>query len=167
MFFSGFQIFYANNIKADKGVELTPTQVKDQPSVKWKAEQGSFYTLAMVDPDAPSRKDPKMREWQHWLVGNIPANEIQKGQVLSEYIGAGPPKGTGEHRYVFLVYKQPSGKISFTEPKLSNKSGKNRGKFSIKKFADKYELGKPIAGNFFQAQWDDYVPKLYAQLDAN
>ncbi|KAF8414558.1 hypothetical protein L210DRAFT_3434826, partial [Boletus edulis BED1] len=26
------------------------------------------YTLVMTDPDAPSRSDPKMGEWRHWLV---------------------------------------------------------------------------------------------------
>jgi hypothetical protein len=37
-------------------------------------------------------------------------------------------------------------------------------KFSIKKFAQKYNLGNPIAGNLFQAQYDAYVPKLYGQF---
>lgn len=45
------------------------------------------------------------------------------------------------------------------------RSGDNRGCFAIRKFAAKYNLGDPVAGNFYQAQWDDYVPKLYAQLD--
>lgn len=31
-------------------------------------------------------------------------------------------------------------------------------------FADEYKLGNPIAGNFYQAQYDDYVPVLHAQL---
>jgi len=44
------------------------------------------------------------------------------------------------------------------------RSGKHRGKFSIRKFAEKYHLGQPIAGNVYQAKWDDYVPKLYEQL---
>lgn len=30
------------------GSELTPTNVKDQPSVQWNAEEGSFYTLLMT-----------------------------------------------------------------------------------------------------------------------
>ncbi|KXJ73983.1 hypothetical protein RP20_CCG014609 [Aedes albopictus] len=43
-------------------------------------------------------------------------------------------------------------------------SSQGRGKFSIQKFSEKYQLGIPVAGNFFQAQYDDYVPKLYRQL---
>lgn len=30
------------------GVELTPTQVKDQPTVEWEAEDGAHYTLLMT-----------------------------------------------------------------------------------------------------------------------
>ena len=49
----------------------------------------------MTDPDAPSRLEPKFREWHHWLVINIPGNQVEKGDEISQYIGAGPPKGTG------------------------------------------------------------------------
>lgn len=159
------EVSYSSGVKVDNGNTLTPTQVKDIPTVKWTADSGSFYTLCMTDPDAPSRKEPKFREWHHWLVGNIPGNDIAKGETLSAYVGSGPPKGTGLHRYVFVVYKQ-SGKLSFDEKRLTNTSGDNRGKFSIKKFAEKYKLGDPIAGNFYQAEWDDYVPILYKQLGA-
>ncbi|XP_043482232.1 protein D2-like isoform X1 [Leptopilina heterotoma] len=161
---SVLDVTYANNLKVEIGKVLTPTQVKDPPSVKWDAESGAFYTLCMTDPDAPSRKEPKFREWHHWLVGNISGNNIASGETLSEYVGAGPPEGTGLHRYVFLIYKQ-SGKLTFDEKRLTNRSGDNRGGFAIRKFASKYKLGDPIYGNMFQAEWDDYVPILYKQLD--
>lgn len=117
----------------------------------------------VTDPDAPSRKDPKFREWHHWLVGNILGSKVSQGEVLSEYIGSGPPEGTGLHRYVFLLYKQPE-KLTFDERRLTNRSADNRGNFSIRKFALKYKLGDPIAGNMYQAEFDDYVPLLYKQL---
>lgn len=155
---------YPSGATIQTGKELTPTQVKDKPEVKWAAKTEEYYTLAMVDPDAPSRESPKFREWHHWLVGNIFGSDINKGEVLSDYIGSGPPKGTGLHRYVFLVYKQP-GKCDFTKvQKLPNNSGDKRGKFSISKFADQFKFGPPVAGNFYVAQYDDYVPKLYAKL---
>jgi len=68
------------------------------------------------------------------------------------------------HRYVFLVYKQASGKLQFDEPRLTNRSGDGRGKQSVSKFASKHALGDPVAGNYYQAEWDSYVPKLYEQL---
>ncbi|KAJ3639532.1 hypothetical protein Zmor_002887 [Zophobas morio] len=157
------EVSYPSGVKVDLGNELTPTQVKDIPSVKWNADNNAVYTLCMTDPDAPSRQDPKFREWHHWLVGNIPGGNVDQGEILSAYVGSGPPKGTGLHRYVFLIYKQ-NGKINFDEKRLPNNSGDGRGGFSIRKFAEKYKLGQPIAGNLYQAQWDDYVPLLYKQL---
>ncbi|XP_014291689.1 protein D3 [Halyomorpha halys] len=149
--------------KVDLGNELTPTIVKDEPTVTWDADPNSFYTLCMTDPDAPSRATPKAREWHHWLVVNIPGSEVKKGEVLSAYIGSAPPKGTGLHRYVFVVYKQPK-KLEFDEPRLPNNSPKNRANFSIAKFASKYDLGKPIAGNFYQAAWDEYSDEVHKRL---
>jgi len=120
----------------------------------------------MTDPDAPSRKEPKFREWHHWLVVNIPGNDISKGDALSMYVGSGPPEGTGLHRYVYLVYKQP-GKVTDAEHgHLTNRSTDNRGGWSAAKFASKHHLGEPIAGNLYQAEFDDYVPQLYKQLGA-
>jgi phosphatidylethanolamine-binding protein (PEBP) family uncharacterized protein len=117
----------------------------------------------MNDPDAPSRAEPKFREWHHWCVVNIPGSHVSKGEVLSQYVGSGPPKGTKLHRYVFVVFKQ-KGKMTFDEPRLTNRSGDGRGKQQVSKFAAKHGLGHPIAGNYYQAEWDDYVPKLYDQL---
>lgn len=96
--------------------------MKDIPTVSWNAEASAFYTLCMtgkklylkhvkinflsklklnsllvLDPDAPSRKEPTYREWHHWLVGNIPGADVSKGETLSEYVGSGPPEGTGMH----------------------------------------------------------------------
>ncbi|XP_045503218.1 protein D2-like [Colias croceus] len=152
-------IKYPSGVEVKEGNVLTPTNVKDVPSVSWEASADSFYTLAMTDPDQ------KLPEFHHWLVGNIPGQNVASGETLSAYIGSGPPLGTGLHRYVFLVYKQP-GKLSFDEPRLPNTSVDKRVNFSIAKFAEKYKLGDPIAGNFYQAEYDDYVPILYKQLGA-
>jgi phosphatidylethanolamine-binding protein (PEBP) family uncharacterized protein len=149
--------------KVDMGNILTPTIAQNPPTVSWNADSNKMYALIMTDPDAPSRKDPKFREWHHWLVVNIRGGDVANGEVLSDYIGAGPPEGTGLHRYVFLVYEQPS-QLTFDEKKLTNRSGDGRGKFSARNFAKKHNLGAPVAGNFFQAEWDDYVPKLYEKL---
>lgn len=79
-------------IVVNNGNELTPTQVKDPPTtLSWNGDAGTLYTLCMTDPDAPSRKAPQYREWHHWLVVNIPGEEVSKGDTLSEYVGSGPP----------------------------------------------------------------------------
>lgn len=156
---------YPCDISVKPGQILTPTQVKDEPCVKWEADSSKLYTLCMTDPDAPSRKEPTFREWHHWLVGNIPGCDVSKGEVLSAYVGSGPPKDTGLHRYVFLIYEQRC-KLTFDEKRLPNTSGEGRGGFKIATFAKKYALGTPVAGNLYQAEYDDYVPILYKQLGA-
>lgn len=157
------QIEYKSGVNVEQGNELTPTQVKDMPKFKFEANPDQLYTLAMVDPDAPSRKDPTFREILHCLIANIPGNNVDKGNVLAAYVGSGPPQGTGLHRYVFLVYHQKNGKLA-SEMNIPNNSRQGRVKFSIRKFAKDNNLGEPIAANFYQAKYDDYVPQLHAQL---
>lgn len=43
-----FQLKYPSGVLASQGNELTPTQVKDQPSVSFVAEPESFYTLVFT-----------------------------------------------------------------------------------------------------------------------
>ena len=157
-------IKYATGVEVRLGNELTPTQVKDIPTnLTWPTEPNALYTLAFVDPDAPSRKNPTNGEFLHWLVVNIPGTDLTKGETYTEYIGSGAPEGTGLHRYVFLVYKQ-SAKLTLTRTKASNHSAEGRPQFKIRQFAKDNNLGNPVAGNFYQAQFDDYVPLLHAQL---
>ena len=60
---------------------LTPTQVRTEPSLEWDAEENSFYTVILTDPDAQSRVNPTFRENHHWLVVNIPGKRVSEGQV--------------------------------------------------------------------------------------
>ncbi|KFB36929.1 AGAP002049-PA-like protein [Anopheles sinensis] len=114
------QVKYPSKVEVSLGNELTPTQVKDRPTVCWPTESDTLYTLVMADPDAPSRSNPEMRSWKHWLVGNIPGKEVDQGEESQPW-------------QVVAV-----GLVSM------------------------YALGTPIAGNLYQAQYDDYVPELYA-----
>ncbi|XP_017967817.1 protein D3 [Drosophila navojoa] len=155
-------VTYPSGAQVDVGKELTPTQVKDQPTVSWDAEAGALYTLLMVDPDAPSRSDPTMREVLHWAVINIPGNNVANGQVLAEYVGAGPAQGSGLHRYVFFVFKQ-NDKIT-SDKFISKTTLEGRLNVKIRDYVAKYNFGIPVAGNFFQAQYDDSVPAIRAQL---
>ncbi|CAG2122252.1 unnamed protein product, partial [Medioppia subpectinata] len=59
---------YPSGVEVNYGNELTPTQVKDKPTVVWPADGNSLYALVMTDPDAPSRKEPINGQVKHWLV---------------------------------------------------------------------------------------------------
>lgn len=112
--------------------------------IQWSADPNSFYSLIMTDPDAPSRQNPGRREWRHWVVVNILGNSVEKGDVLTPYNGPAPPKGTGPHRYGFLLFKQ-SGKINST-PLTSERGG-----WKANEFAAKNDL-ELFAGNYFLAE---------------
>uniref|UniRef100_A0A8C6VRL9 Phosphatidylethanolamine-binding protein 1 n=1 Tax=Naja naja TaxID=35670 RepID=A0A8C6VRL9_NAJNA len=127
------------------GQVLTPTQVKNRPTlIEWEnCNPEKFYTLALTDPDAPSRKTPKFREWHHFLVTNMRGNDISSGNVLSDYVGSGPPKGTGLHLHVWL------------EPILSNRWGQAQ----LQNIdLQEIQAGYPVAGTCYQAEWDDSCP---------
>ncbi|KAJ8713090.1 hypothetical protein PYW08_008394 [Mythimna loreyi] len=156
-------VLYRSGAEVEEGNKVTPTQAKDIPDLAWLAPRDKFYTVILVDPDAPSRASPTSRFWLHWLVGNIPGAHVRSGETIAEYIGAGPSENSGLHRYVFLVYEQP-GELRFDEPRLTDRSAVNRAQFSINDFTEKYNLGDPVAGNFYQAEYDDYVPILYEQI---
>jgi len=156
------KVSYSGGVTVDGG-ELTPTQVKDEPKVEWQADDGSFYTLLMTDPDAPSRKDPKFGEVRHWLVVNIPGSDINAGETKYQYIGSGPPSGSGLHRYIFLVFEQSKGKQEFDVPTVTNRSREGRLSTKTRKLIADYNL-QLVAGNFYFAKFDDYVPILQAQL---
>ncbi|XP_059610214.1 protein D2-like [Phlebotomus argentipes] len=122
----------------------------------------SYYTLVMTDPDAG-----EVSEVKHWIVVNIPGNDIARGETIAEYIGPAPPNGSGLHRYVFLVYEQPDGPMQFNEPYSDDDDFSYRPFFRVQQFADQYNLGTPVAGNFFLAAWDESVPALRARLGLN
>lgn len=152
-----FQISYPSGVKVNLGNELTPTQVKDQPTVKWAAEEGAWYTLLMTDPDAP----PDRREIRHWLVVNIPFSHVSKGQTVVAFVGSAPPTMVLQ-RYVFLVFKQK--KIIETSVFVPNTSREGRVQTSTRDLINEYQLENPKAGNFYLARYDDYVPVLQDQL---
>lgn len=84
-----------------------------------KLPKSDKYTIIMVDPDAPSMQNPIYKYWLHWLV-------INNGQEVMSYMPPTPGKGSGVHRYFFLIYKQ--------DYPLYNVSVTNRKNFNLNQF---------------------------------
>ncbi len=68
--------------------------------------------------------------------------------------------------YIPIVFKQPNGEMNCDEP-YQPLVAAGRNNTSTRTFVNKYNLGAPVAGNFYLAEYDDYVPVLYAKLAAN
>lgn len=82
------------------------------------------FALSVVDPH------PVAQNWVHWLVINIPANmaSIEEGASRKNmplgsveltnsfrdigYGGPQPPKGTGDHPYIFTLYALSEEKLN-------------------------------------------------------
>jgi phosphatidylethanolamine-binding protein len=79
---------------------LTPSYTKLEPTIYFKTKPNTYYTLIMYDPDAFYGNKI------HWLVVNITEDSKINGDVIFKYKGPKPPKNTGTHRYIFLIYKQ-------------------------------------------------------------
>ncbi|KAH8243557.1 hypothetical protein KR032_008590 [Drosophila birchii] len=152
-------VTYHGYIKVDGGKKLQPMEVRDEPEVKWPTDIDHYYTLLMVNPDAPSDRKPPHREFLHWMVLNIPGNHINIGDVRVGYMGAIPLPASGAQRYVFLLYKQKD-YTKFDFPKVPKHSTQGRTGFKVQDFVGKYKLGFPVAGNFFTSVWSKDVSAL-------
>lgn len=90
---------YYNNKKLVNNDFLKPSETQVEPKIKVNLKINNLYTLIMYDPDAVNGTHV------HWLITNI-ENNINNGKILLSYQGPAPPAKTGEHRYIFELYKQ-------------------------------------------------------------
>lgn len=125
-------IYKEHNAVVHVGDQIAPRLATHQPIVEWHYDPSLYYTLIMIDPDSPNPKSPRDANWLHWLVVNIHANELNRGEVKAEYVGAGPHKDTGAHRYAFLLYKQHSKHDFSNFSFISKKNGTKRHNFDHK-----------------------------------
>ncbi|XP_057470638.1 protein HEADING DATE 3A-like [Actinidia eriantha] len=139
----GLRVTY-NNKEVSNGCELKPSQVVNQPRVDVGGDDlRTFYTLVMVDPDAPSPSNPNLREYLHWLVTDIPATTgVNFGQEVVCY--ESPRPSMGFHRFVFVLFRQ-LGRQTVYAPRW-------RQNFNTRDFAELYNLGSPVAAVFFNGQ---------------
>lgn len=103
------------------------------PMLSWEhgPEGTASYAVTVYDPDAPTGSG-----WWHWVMFNIPstvktlpldagnpkAGLAPAGSVQSRtdfgttgYGGACPPKGDGDHRYIFTVYALDTPKLDLDQ----------------------------------------------------
>nr|XP_018906005.1 PREDICTED: protein D3-like isoform X2 [Bemisia tabaci] len=140
------------------GNEFTLEDLGLEPtSIHYTCREDAFHTLIVVGLDVPTQKNHTEREWVHWIQVNIPAYNITSGETVVPYQGPGSSYGYGHHRMVFLVYEQPwRHTISFSEKAFA--SSPVRPKFNTERFAEKYDIGNPIAANFLICYTDSPPP---------
>ncbi|KAL0452246.1 UNVERIFIED_CONTAM: protein HEADING DATE 3A [Sesamum latifolium] len=139
----GLRVIYSSR-EVSNGCEFRPSQVLNQPRVDVGGDDlRTFFTLVMVDPDAPSPSDPSLREYLHWLVTDIPATTgASFGQEIVCY--ENPRPSMGIHRFVFVLFRQLGRQTVYAPGWRQN--------FNTRDFAELYNLGSPIAAVYYNCQ---------------
>jgi hypothetical protein len=176
---------------ADLGNSIKPKKAKKQPSIALfdvvpsssvsinndnegpiKALNDKIQlTIALTDPDAPSREDPEWSQFCHWIATDVKLSsaaaasnaspftnyfEDENGSSptsLTEilpYKAPGPPPSTGSHRYVFVALAPLNGtteKLSLSVPKGRKRWGFEGERAGLREWARENGLG--VVGEFW------------------
>uniref|UniRef100_V9KSM8 Large ribosomal subunit protein mL38 n=2 Tax=Callorhinchus milii TaxID=7868 RepID=V9KSM8_CALMI len=145
------------------GNVVTPTEAAAPPEVSFEAEAGSLWTLLLTNPDGHLKEDES--EYVHWLVGNIPGDSVREGDEICHYFPPFPAKGTGYHRFIFILFKQDE-RIDFKEDcRPSPCHNLERRTFTTFDFYKKHQgLMTPAGLAFFQCPWDESVTNTFHTL---
>ncbi|XP_033466785.1 large ribosomal subunit protein mL38 [Epinephelus lanceolatus] len=146
------QVYYGNR--------LTPTEAACAPQISFNVEEGSLWTLLLTCPDEHLLDNDA--EYIHWLVGNIPGGAVQAGEELCHYLPPFPARGTGFHRYIYVLFKQ-EGPINFQEDVRPSPCHSLEDRtFKTLDFYRKHQDNITPAGlAFFQCQWDESVTNTF------
>eukprot|EP00735_Rhodelphis_limneticus_P013956 TRINITY_DN7924_c0_g1::TRINITY_DN7924_c0_g1_i1::g.15503::m.15503 TRINITY_DN7924_c0_g1::TRINITY_DN7924_c0_g1_i1::g.15503 ORF type:complete len:381 (+),score=48.59,sp/Q5PQN9/RM38_RAT/33.33/1e-26,PBP/PF01161.15/4.1e-24 TRINITY_DN7924_c0_g1_i1:29-1144(+) len=142
----------SNGTRVFHGNVILPASSMVAPTVTFPLDNedpSALYTLVMVDPDSPSRARPDKGETLHWMVSNIPGNQVAQGKELMSYLPPLPARNSGPHRYVFILFQHSTP----TEFSLSADR-----KFHLREFMRTQSGAKAVGLTFFQALWDTSVP---------
>ncbi|CAI0467858.1 unnamed protein product [Linum tenue] len=143
--------------KISNGCEIKPSAALQKPFVQiLRDAPPAPISSVMVDPDAPSPSEPRLREWLHWY-GKFFFEMVGfgfVGQELVPYVGPQPP--TGIHRYVFALFRQERAlmdrSVAVAPPEM-------RGNFCTRHFAARNGLGLPVAAVYFNSRKEPAVKK--------
>ena len=105
----------------------------------------------MIDLDV--LRDNQRKTNLHWLAPNVDISKAvatvpTEGSIVP-YRPPNPKAGDIPHRYVFLLYTQPT---TFKHPLQFANVSENRIGFDMPAYAAAAGLGVPVAANFIQVQ---------------
>lgn len=113
-------LYNGQNLKNNQNLSKLITKTKPSYTIQ-NSDPNKYYTLMMIDIDAPSHDNPIYSPWLHWLIIN------NKDEIIS-YFPPTPPDNSGNHRYIFILYEQQNGQI------FNNKNIIKRNNFKLDNF---------------------------------
>nr|QZX43511.1 phosphatidylethanolamine-binding protein [Mimivirus sp.] len=120
---TNLQVSIHNNIIND-GEFIPLKYTQELPKINFTKNNNDKYTIIMVDPDAPSRRNPIYKYFLHWLI-------INNNEIIMDFTPPAPPKNSGPHRYFIFVLKQNK-LLNSSSIKINNKM--KREKFNLAEF---------------------------------
>ena len=108
------QIFYPSvNSRVDMGATVTAEAAAQQPSAIFVpgATSSGYYTAIFLHPDSPTRSEPINRNSLKGIITNMQLTQkidTMDGEWIVPYSAPSPNTNTGEHRYVWLIYRHSS-----------------------------------------------------------
>ncbi|KAE8750869.1 hypothetical protein FOCC_FOCC002297 [Frankliniella occidentalis] len=146
-----------------RGNFVKPIEATKAPEVNFESDKDSLWTLILTNPDGHLTEENA--EYVHWFMGNIPGNDVSKGEVVYEYLRPFPPSGTGYHRLVFILYKQ-EGKIDYSSLKKAGPcTDLTLRTFSTLEFyKPRQDLLTPAGLAFCQTDYDYSVKKTFHEI---
>lgn len=138
------------------GQALTQEQVAPTPSLSVTPANSTVsfsgtYTIAMVDA-GPVGTDITPGVTRHWLVNGVQITDNKvgaDGTAITQYAGPAPPAGSGPHRYVILLFSQPS---TFTAPAEFSQPNIGVSVFDFGNYIQSSGLGPIVAGNYITVE---------------
>lgn len=95
------------------------------------------------------------------MIENIPNGDISKGELIVPYLQPIPPKGSGYHRHVFILYKQDK-KIDLNSYKVTDEFDLEKRTFKNFDFYKQHQdFITPAGLAFFQCDWDNTLTDFY------
>ncbi|XP_058830231.1 large ribosomal subunit protein mL38 [Topomyia yanbarensis] len=163
---SASPVYYGNVVKPAEAnrqpeVHFDHTfDFKDRLGTGAESSGTSLWTLVLTNPDGHFSENDK--EYCHWFVANIPNGDVAKGDKIVSYLQPIPPKGTGYHRHVFVLYKQEK-QLDMNEYKIDEVDVDLAARtFKTFDFYRKYQDDITPAGlAFFQSDWDASLIEFY------
>ncbi|XP_043496530.1 39S ribosomal protein L38, mitochondrial [Polistes fuscatus] len=142
------------------GNVIKPSEAKNQPTINYIASSDTLWTLLMTTPDG-NFTDPS-NEYCHWFIGNIPGNDIAKGEQLVDYLRPIPSRGIGYCRYIFVLYKQDK-RIDYTKYKKEQPCLNllERDWNTLEFYREHQDYLTPAGIAFFQSDWDQSLTDFY------
>ncbi|KAI0643975.1 PEBP-like protein [Trametes meyenii] len=175
-----FSIVYPNGAEVNLGNYMTVEETQDEPEIRFAALNGPWddsagevsYTLAMLDPDAPSRNEPMYRTFRHWVITGLKSppltsnsadalNALKTHPSVTPYRPPGPRPNSGLHRYTFLLFQEPASAQPFAVPQGAPEYGaalEERRSWNPVAFADQHGL-KLVGASYFLVSTPEVAPE--------